>query len=70
MILCLCHAKSERDVDETIRAGADSVEAVGDRCGAGTGCGACVEEIAQRLACGRSGGCGGSLASVRSGKAK
>ena len=70
MILCLCHGKSERDVDETIRAGADSVEAVGDRCGAGTGCGMCVEEIAQRLGCNRGGGCGGNIAQVRSGKSR
>ena len=68
MILCLCHGKSERDVDAAIRAGADSVEAVGDRCGAGTGCGACVEEIAQRLGCRGGGGCGGSIVQVRSGK--
>ena len=64
MIVCLCHGKSERDVDAAIRDGADSVEAVGDRCGAGTGCGACVEEIAQRLGCTR-GGCGGSAQPVR-----
>ena len=70
MILCLCHGKSERDVDETIRAGADSVEAVGDRCGAGTGCGMCHEEIAQRLGCSRGGGCGGNIAQVRSGKSR
>jgi bacterioferritin-associated ferredoxin len=70
MIVCLCHGKSERDVEAAIREGADSVEAVGDRCGAGTGCGACVDEIAQKLGCSRgAGGCGGSIAQVRSGKA-
>jgi bacterioferritin-associated ferredoxin len=71
MIVCLCYGKSEREVDAAIRAGADSVEAVGDRCGgAGTGCGACVEEIAQRLGCSRGGGgCGGSVSSIRSRKA-
>jgi bacterioferritin-associated ferredoxin len=68
MIVCMCYGKSERDVDAEIRAGADSVEAIGDRCGAGTACGACVEEIAQRLGGARAGGCGGSLARVRSGK--
>ncbi len=68
MIVCLCYGKSERDVDAVIRDGAESVEAVGDRCGAGTGCGACVEEIAQRLGCARGGGCGSSMAQVRSRK--
>ena len=69
MIVCLCYGKSERDVDAAIREGADSVEAIGDRCGAGTGCGACVQEIAQRLGCERGGGCGGSMAQIRSKKA-
>ena len=70
MIVCLCFGKSERDVDAVIRDGATSVEAVGDRCGAGTGCGACVDEIAQRLGCSRGGGCSGSLGSIRSKQAK
>jgi bacterioferritin-associated ferredoxin len=69
MIVCLCYGKSEREVDAEIRAGADTVEAVGDRCGAGTGCGACIAEIAQRIGCNRSSGCGGSMAQVRSKKA-
>jgi bacterioferritin-associated ferredoxin len=49
MIVCSCFATSERDVDATIREGADSVEAIGARCGAGTGCGACKDELAERL---------------------
>jgi len=69
MIVCLCYGKSEREVDAAIQSGADSVEAVGDRCGAGTGCGMCVDEIAQRLGCSRSSGCGGSVVQVRSRKA-
>lgn len=32
---------SERDVLATIRAGARTVDEVGDRCDAGTGCGSC-----------------------------
>ncbi|MCE9573049.1 MAG: (2Fe-2S)-binding protein [Deltaproteobacteria bacterium] len=52
MIVCSCFATSERDVDATIRDGADSVDAIGERCGAGTGCGACREELAERLGTG------------------
>ena len=49
MIVCLCHPTSEREVDAIIDDGARSVEEVGRRCGAGTGCGACVGEIRDRL---------------------
>ncbi len=52
MIVCSCFGTSERDVDATIRQGADSVDAIGERCGAGTGCGACRDELAERLGTG------------------
>lgn len=76
MLLCLCHGVSEREVERVIAEGADSVEAVGGRCGAGTSCGACLGEIADKVAaCGGGGAdgdnpcpgrCGDSLVSVRS----
>ena len=50
--------------------GARSVEEIGQRCGAGTGCGACVEELRDRLNakgannCPRD--CANDLVSVRS----
>jgi bacterioferritin-associated ferredoxin len=53
MIVCLCNVVSETELDDVIEGGADSVEAVGDACGAGTDCGSCVASIAKRLACAR-----------------
>jgi bacterioferritin-associated ferredoxin len=58
MLVCLCHPANERDIDECIRDGARSVEDIGEMCGAGTGCGACREELRERLE--RSGICGDS----------
>lgn len=72
VIVCLCHAVRDRELDAAIAEGAETVEEVGEACGAGTGCGACVEEIEERLeACGRScdrraGDCPQTLVSVRS----
>ncbi|MBE7453011.1 MAG: (2Fe-2S)-binding protein [Kofleriaceae bacterium] len=73
MIVCLCHAVRDRELDAAIAEGADSVEDVGRECGAGTGCGACIPEIEERLgqagrACDRGGAgdCPRSLHSVRS----
>ncbi|HUS30062.1 MAG TPA: (2Fe-2S)-binding protein [Kofleriaceae bacterium] len=56
MIVCLCHPTSERDVDSIIDEGARTVEDIGRRCGAGTGCGACVGELHERLAAKGAGG--------------
>lgn len=54
-LLCHCMVISEREVLAVIRAGARTVDDVGDRCEAGTGCGSCrggikilIEEEAQR----------------------
>ena len=57
MIVCLCHPTSERDVDAIIDEGARTVEDIGQRCGAGTGCGACVGELRERLEAKGAGGC-------------
>ncbi len=49
MIVCLCHPTSDRDVDAMIDDGARTVEEISRRCGAGTGCGACLGELRERL---------------------
>ncbi len=43
--LCACHGVPRSRVIAEIRKGACSVDAVGQRCGAGTGCGGCRDEI-------------------------
>lgn len=50
MIVCLCANVTERQIVETIAAGAATVKEVGRRCGAGTGCGACKPLIRECLA--------------------
>lgn len=50
MYVCLCARVRERDVRLAIAAGARDEEAVGDACGAGTGCGTCVGRIGALLA--------------------
>jgi bacterioferritin-associated ferredoxin len=50
VIVCLCHPTSDRDLDAIIDDGVHTVEEIGRRCGAGTGCGACRGELRDRLA--------------------
>jgi bacterioferritin-associated ferredoxin len=45
MYVCICHAVTKTDVEAEISAGARTQQQIGDRCGAGTGCGGCVEKI-------------------------
>ncbi len=73
MIVCLCHAVRDRELDAAIADGAETVDEVGEICGAGSGCGACVPEIEERLeragrSCDRAaaGDCPKTLVSVRS----
>ncbi|WP_462189201.1 (2Fe-2S)-binding protein [Frankia sp. CcWB2] len=49
MLVCSCFAVSDRMLRNVIASGACDVDAVGERCDAGTGCGGCVEEIAELL---------------------
>jgi bacterioferritin-associated ferredoxin len=58
MIVCMCHPVSDRDVDAVIDEGARTVEEIGQRCGAGTGCGICREELRDRLAAKGASSCG------------
>ena len=41
MLVCICKGLSERAIAKTIQAGASSIEAIGEACGAGTDCGSC-----------------------------
>lgn len=58
MLVCLCHPTSIRDLDAVIDDGARTIQEIGQRCGAGTGCGACVDELRDRLASKGQAGCG------------
>lgn len=49
MIVCLCHAVSDREIDEAIDDGCSSVRQIGRNCKAGTDCGACRTEIRDKL---------------------
>ena len=50
MIVCLCHGVRDRDIDEVIDRGAATVDDIGEMCGAGTGCGACLGDLEDKLA--------------------
>jgi bacterioferritin-associated ferredoxin len=45
MYVCVCHAVTENEVDAEVALGARSVADIGERCGAGTGCGMCHEKL-------------------------
>ena len=45
MIVCLCEGLSDREISQTIQAGATSLKEVGRRCRAGVDCGRCREQI-------------------------
>lgn len=52
---CSCHAVRDQIVRTAIAAGATTVEEIGDRCGAGTGCGGCrilLERLLRQAAVG------------------
>jgi bacterioferritin-associated ferredoxin len=45
MYVCICQRVRECEVRAVIDRGARSEDAVGDACGAGTGCGTCLDRI-------------------------
>ncbi len=45
MYVCICARVRECEVRQAIDDGARCEESVGDACGAGTGCGTCLERI-------------------------
>jgi len=57
VLVCICHPTSDRDLEAVIDDGARTVQEIGQRCGAGTGCGACVEELNERLTTRGANGC-------------
>jgi bacterioferritin-associated ferredoxin len=63
MYVCICRAVTDKVVKATIRAGAATVDAVADACGAGGDCGGCrgtidamIEDDGEAVACGARGG--------------
>jgi bacterioferritin-associated ferredoxin len=49
MFVCICAAVPDAEIRSCVARGASTVEEVGDACGAGTGCGNCLERICDRL---------------------
>ncbi len=49
MYTCICARVRECEVREVIAAGAVDEESVGEACGAGTGCGTCVDRICRMI---------------------
>lgn len=45
MYVCVCARVRECELRTAVRAGARTEEAVGEACGAGTGCGTCLERV-------------------------
>ena len=49
MYVCLCKGVTDRTVRETIRAGNHTAEDVARACGAGNGCGCCMQDIEELI---------------------
>ncbi len=49
MYVCICARVRESEIREVVRAGAKTEDSVSDACGAGTGCGTCLDRIAEIL---------------------
>ncbi|QSB06563.1 (2Fe-2S)-binding protein [Natronoglycomyces albus] len=49
MYACICHGVREHEVQECISAGATDEDAIGDACGAGTGCGTCLDRLTEMI---------------------
>lgn len=50
MIVCICKAVSSRTILTEIRRGNCTVPGIAQACQAGTGCGACVQQIRELIA--------------------
>lgn len=48
--VCICAAVAESEVRLAIRNGARSQETIAESCGAGTGCGSCLDLIDELIA--------------------
>lgn len=49
MIVCHCHQVTDREIRSAVASGAHTIEAISEVCGAGSGCGGCVSELASLL---------------------
>ena len=49
MYVCICARVREREIRKVIERGARDEESVGEACGAGTGCGSCLDRIAELI---------------------
>jgi bacterioferritin-associated ferredoxin len=49
MFVCICRAVTVTEVCEYRDDGADSADAIGERCGAGWGCGSCIDRLEEIL---------------------
>ncbi|GAC83782.1 hypothetical protein GP2_015_00240 [Gordonia paraffinivorans NBRC 108238] len=45
MFVCICRAVTEDEVHEHCNNGAYTIDDIADRCGAGEGCGTCLERL-------------------------
>jgi bacterioferritin-associated ferredoxin len=50
MYVCICYAVTDVELRDCIGEGARTVEQIGDSCGAGTGCGTCLDRLDVLLA--------------------
>jgi|JI10StandDraft_1071094.scaffolds.fasta_scaffold199068_3 bacterioferritin-associated ferredoxin len=50
MYVCLCHAVTDHEIQEAIRDGHTTAQAIMSFTRAGSGCGSCVEEIVEMAA--------------------
>lgn len=49
MYICICSRVRECEVRTAIQLGARCEDSIGDACGAGTGCGSCLERIGDMI---------------------
>ncbi|MCW4352740.1 (2Fe-2S)-binding protein [Hoyosella sp. YIM 151337] len=49
MYACICAAVPKTQVEAMILAGVRTTDEIGERCGAGTGCGTCVHRLSKML---------------------
>lgn len=55
MIVCHCHAVSDRTIRELVRQGKTGLEAIGEATGAATCCGGCARTVEQVIVEARAG---------------
>ncbi|MEL6761008.1 MAG: (2Fe-2S)-binding protein [Myxococcota bacterium] len=49
MVVCLCYGVNECEIERVVKDGADSLDAIGLMCNAGTGCGTCRATLSKTL---------------------